>query len=549
MLGPVVVRHGAEETRIAKAQQRCVLALLLLDAGRVVPVARIAGALWEGDGAPRTARNVVQRAVSDLRRVLAVDPEVRLVHRAAGYALEVAPARIDLHRFRALAAGARSAGHGERRAAGLRQALELWRGEPLADVTAPELAVVKQALVEEWLSVLEESLDWEVRTGRHAALVPELRLLVAAHPWRERLHGLLMVALYRDGRPAEALRVFHDARRACSAETGTDPGPELQRLYQRVLRNDPELDAPAVTTALRTTAAVVPRQLPAPPRGFTGRGRELAALDGLPGLDGLAALDGLPGPDGDAGPGATMALATIGGSAGIGKTWLALHWAHRHANRFPDGQLFVDLRGSGPGGAPVAPAVAVRGFLDALGVAPWSVPADVDARVRLFRSLVADRRMLIVADNALGADQVVPLLPGSPLCAVVVTSRDRLTDLVTRHGAQPLRVGVLTGEESRQVLVGRLGEGRVAAEPGAVAELLAYCGGFPLALAVVAGRAAVDPEFPLAALAAELRDSATRRAVLGVATGPDLDAPSRHSQGTGPAIGGNRSLISRAVGR
>jgi DNA-binding SARP family transcriptional activator len=500
VLGPVVVRHGHGEVRIAKAQQRCVLAMLLLDAGRVVPLDRITGALWEGDGAPRTARNGVQRAVSDLRRMLAADPDVRLCYQAAGYVLEVDPARIDLHRFRELVVRAREADDGDGRAAALRQALDLWRGEPLADVTAPELAVVKQALVEERLSVLEESLDWEVRTGRHAAVVPELRLLVAAHPWRERLHGLLMLALYREGRPAEALQVFHDVRQAFSAETGTDPGPELRRLFHLVLRNDPELDAPAVTTPIAVapgaSAAVVPRQLPAPPKGFTGRDRELAALDR------------------EAGPDGTLVLSAIGGPGGIGKTWLALHWAHRHADRFPDGQLFVDLRGFSQEGSPLTPAAAVRGFLEALGIAPRSIPADLDARVRLFRSLVADRRMLIVVDNARSSDQVVPLLPGSPLCTVVVTSRNRLTDLVTRHGAQPLRLDVLTEQESRQVLVSRLGEDRVAAEPAAVGELLACCGGFPLALAIVAGRAAAHPDFPLAAPAAELRDVATRLAVL-----------------------------------
>ncbi|WP_051773219.1 AfsR/SARP family transcriptional regulator [Saccharothrix sp. NRRL B-16314] len=500
VLGPVVVRHGHGETRIAKAQQRCVLAMLLLDVGRVVPLDRITGALWEGDGAPRTARNGVQRAVSDLRRVLAVDPDVRLRYQTLGYLLEVDPARIDLHRFRALVVRAREAVDGEGRAAALRQALGLWRGEPLADVTAPELAVVKQALVDEHLSVLEECLDWEVRTGRHAAVVPELRLLVAAHPWRERLHGLLMLALYREGRPAEALQAFHDVRQAFSAETGTDPGPELRRLFHLVLRNDPELDAPVVTAPIVVAPgagpAVVPRQLPAPPKGFTGRDRELAALDR------------------DTGPDGTLVLSAIGGPGGIGKTWLALQWAHRHADRFPDGQLFVDLRGFSRGGPPMTPAAAVRGFLEALGVAPRSVPADLDARVRLFRSLVADRRLLVVADNARSADQVVPLLPGSPRCAVVVTSRNRLADLVTRHGAQPVRLDAVTEQESRQVLVGRLGEDRVAAEPAAVRELLACCGGFPLALAIVAGRAAAHPDFPLSAPAAELRDAATRLSVL-----------------------------------
>ncbi|HEX6342155.1 AfsR/SARP family transcriptional regulator [Umezawaea sp.] len=245
LLGPVAVWHRGLEVAVPKAQQRCVLALLLKDVGRVVVFERFVDALWDDDRMPRTARNVVQQAVSGLRRILSIDPGVRLAHHTAGYVLEVDPALIDLHRFRALVARSR----GEGRAAALRRALDLWRGEPLEDVNAPGVASIKQALTEERLAVLEERLDLEVRAGRDAELVPELRVLVAAHPWHERLHGLLMVALYRAGRPTDAFRAFHHARRASGVATGTGPGPDLHRLYERMLRNDPALDRPVAVTA------------------------------------------------------------------------------------------------------------------------------------------------------------------------------------------------------------------------------------------------------------------------------------------------------------
>ncbi|MEV8444207.1 tetratricopeptide repeat protein, partial [Actinosynnema sp. NPDC051121] len=228
-------------------------------------------------------------------------------------------------------------------------------------------------------------------------------------------------------------------------------------------------------------------QLPAVPAAFVGRRAELARLD--------AALDGGP----------AVAITAIAGAGGIGKTALALHWAHRTADRFPDGQLFADLRGFSPDGEPMDPAVAVRGFLDALGVEPARIPTDPHAQAGLFRSLVAGRRVLLVLDNAADTAQVTPLLPGSPTCAVVVTSRHQLPGLVTGHAAHHVRLDVLSGQEARALLTERLGA-RVAAEPRAVAELIASCGGFPLALGIVAGHAQTRPHVPLAALAAELRD-------------------------------------------
>ncbi|MGW5053692.1 tetratricopeptide repeat protein [Actinokineospora sp. NPDC004072] len=242
--------------------------------------------------------------------------------------------------------------------------------------------------------------------------------------------------------------------------------------------------------------AVVPRQLPLPPRWFAGRAAELAVLTAL--LEEAAES------------GATVVISAIGGAGGIGKTWLSVRWAHEQAARFPDGQLFVDLRGFSPSGEPMSAAEAMRGFLHALGEDPTKLPVDLDAQVGLYRSLVADRRMLIVLDNARDTAQVVPLLPGSRSCTVLVTSRRHLVGLVTVHGARSIDLNVLSAEEARQLLVDHLGAERVAAEPEAVAELLGCCAGLPLALSIVAARALTHPEFPLAALAEELRDQKTR---------------------------------------
>jgi DNA-binding SARP family transcriptional activator/tetratricopeptide (TPR) repeat protein len=485
LLGTVAVRHEGRDVVIGSAQQRCVLAVLLLDAGRVVPTERLIGVLWDGDDVPKTARNVLQGCVSDLRRAL----DVPLVHRSAGYVIEVDPDRIDLVRFRTLVAQANST-DGQARATVLRRALALWRGEPLTDVEAPGLAAVKHALAEERLSVLEETLGLELRLGRHNDLVPELTALVGAHPLRERPHGLLMLALHRAGRPSEALQAFLDARRVLRDEVGADPGPELVHLHQQILRADPALDR-----AGETDRAVVPRQLPPAPAVFSGRLRELTALTTAPDAE-------------------TVVISAIGGFGGVGKTWLALHWAHRNLDRFPDGQLFVNLRGFDPGGEPLAAADAVRGFLDALGVTPGAIPADPQAQAGLYRSLIADKRMLVLLDNARDTAHVTPLLPGTPSCTVVITSRDRMRGLATANGARNLTLDVLSEAEARDLLTRRLGPQRVLREAAAVAELLAHCAGMPLALGIVVGRATAHPDFPLSVLAVELRDTAGRLGAL-----------------------------------
>nr|CEL19790.1 transcriptional regulator, SARP family [Kibdelosporangium sp. MJ126-NF4]CTQ97015.1 transcriptional regulator, SARP family [Kibdelosporangium sp. MJ126-NF4] len=291
-------------------------------------------------------------------------------------------------------------------------------------------------------------------------------------------------------------------------ETGSrgDPRVATVRLLADALCLSPDMREELLAAAAGTTPAVgvseptspVPRQLPAQAEVFVGRGDELALLN--------EAFDA-------AEPGGMVVVSAVGGG-GIGKTWLALRWAQHNVDRFPDGQLFVDLRGFAPGGKPMEPTEAVRGFLDALGVNPSVIPVDLASQTGLYRSLVAGRRMLIVLDNAADTDHVLPLLPGSPTCAVIVTSRDRLVGLVTTRGARAVPVDALADTDARDLLARRLGQRRLAAEPAAVDELLACCAGLPLALAVVAARAALQPGIPLAALAAELRDTSTRLGAL-----------------------------------
>ncbi|GHJ38073.1 tetratricopeptide repeat protein [Streptomyces sp. TS71-3] len=285
-------------------------------------------------------------------------------------------------------------------------------------------------------------------------------------------------------------------------ETGRRRNPQVASVRQLAAALDlgpAELDellaaATGVGAPQAPQALPVPRQLPAPPVPFVGREDELHRLDAVLG----------PG----AGAAGTVVVSAIAGAGGVGKSWLVSHWAHRNVDRFPDGQLFVDLRGFSPDSDPMDPAVAVRGFLDALGIEPDRIPVAAHAQAALFRSLVAGKRMLLVLDNAADSAQITPLLPGGDTCTVAVTSRNRLSGLITGHGAHHLPVDILTDTEARALLAARLGTGRIEAEPAAVAELVRLCGGFPLALSITAGRAHVHPHLSLADLAGELREGA-----------------------------------------
>ncbi|MCG7523257.1 tetratricopeptide repeat protein [Streptomyces sp. OfavH-34-F] len=506
VLGTIEALFDGRRAEVGHLRQRCVLAALLVDVNRAVPVDELVVRVW-GDRAPQRAKGTLYGYVSRLRGALSGPPGVSIVRQPGGYLLEADPLSVDVHRFGDLVEAARAADD-ERASALMRQALELWRGEPFAAVETPWFHDLRHVLERTRFAAELDGTDIRLRCGEHGELLPTLTARAEEHPLDERVAAQLVLALYRSGRPADALTGYHGIRRRLAEELGVDPGAPLQRLHQRILNGDPELDLPAPARSAAPSPAPLPRsnvptprQLPAAPRWFIGRHRQLTALD--------RALDLAGEPDG------SMAVSVIGGGSGIGKTRLALHWAHRNLDRFPDGQLYVDLRGFDPVEKPVAPAVVVRGFLDALGVDSGSVPLDAQAQLGLYRSLMQGRRMLIVLDNAANAEQAAALLPGSTSCAVLVTSRRQLAGLAGAHGARLLTLDVLNDAEARDLLAHYAGPDRVAGEPTAVAALLAHCAGLPLALSVVGARATVHPDFPLAVLAEELADESARLDALG----------------------------------
>lgn len=490
LLGPLIVRREGASVPIAKGKQRALLAALLLDVGHLVTIRQLTDVLW-GDTPPAMARAALHNQVRRLRDALDGVGRDRILTQPGGYLIHLEPGELDVMRMQDLLASARASARArswDRASAIAADAVLLWRGEPLADLSSEALTRRSPYLTELYLQVVETRLEAEVNLGRHAEVTSELRRLIAEHPFREHAYALLMLALYRSGSQGEALAVYQGARRILVGELGCEPGPELQRLHQRILNGDRLLLGPAPKSAV----AVVPRELPPAIGQFTGRARELRALTSV--------LDG---------PAGAVVISAIAGAAGIGKTALAVQWAHQVANRFPDGQLYVDLRGFHPSGRPVPAAVAVRGFLETLGVQAERMPAGLDAQARLYRSLLSGRRMLVLLDNARNEEQVRPLLPGSHGCLVLVTSRCQLSGLVAAEGAHALTLGLLSEAEARDLLTRRLGAARLGAEPGAATELVGLCAGLPLALAIAAARAA-RPGARLDALAEELKDVQTR---------------------------------------
>ncbi|MDT0470850.1 BTAD domain-containing putative transcriptional regulator [Streptomyces sp. DSM 41014] len=507
VLGPVRAWRGAQELDLGSPQQRVVLTALLLRLGRPVTVGELIDAVW-GDDPPHAAVSVLRTYVSRLRKVLEPDrgsagSAQLIVSAADGYLADLPEEALDLTVFaQRIAEAKRLRADGQLSAAAelLHAALDGWEGTPLAGLPGPLAEVERSRLTEVRLNALESRLDLDLRLGRHHDVVPELVALAADHPLRERPTRLLMLALYRSGRQAEALAVYRRARNTLVAELGVEPGGALRGLQDRILAADPSLDlAPAAKAEPQAVAAAPaeplsrPAQLPADLASFTGRAPELAQLRAL-----LPGEGELP---------ATVVINAIAGMAGVGKTALAVHWAHEIAHRFPDGQLYINLRGFDPTGATVPPEEAVRLFLDALGVPSQRIPSGLDAQAGMYRSLLADRRVLILLDNALDTAQVRPLLPGSPGCMAIVTSRNWLTGLVANDGAHPLTLKPLDAVEAHGFLARRLGEARLVAEPGATEEIIERCARLPLALAIVAARAAAHPDFPLSAVAEELCDS------------------------------------------
>jgi DNA-binding SARP family transcriptional activator len=516
LLGPVEVWLDGQPVAAGHARQRAVLAVLLLDAGRAVSAEVLIDRVW-GEDPPQSVRNVLYGYVARLKALVVsgTDPCISLSRGPGGYLLQVGPDQVDLGRFRRLAADAADAAGDDRRAgAALGEAVGLWRGPALGGLDSPWLNAMRATLELERAGAVADLTDIRLRRGEHGALAGELAARAAESPADERLIGQLMLALHRCGRQAEALRWFEQTRQYLAGELGADPSPPLATLHQQILRADQSLAAPGPAARL---AAPVPRELPADVSAFTGRAAELAELDRLLGSSALAAAPGsVEAGSVEAGPGQarlardgsgrapTAVISAVSGTAGVGKTALAVHWAHRAGagGRFPDGQLHVNLRGYDPAG-PVTAADALAGFLRALGVPGPDIPPGEDQRAARYRSLLAGQRMLIVLDNAATAEVVRPLLPGTPGCAVLVTSRDALAGLVARDGAARLDLDLLPLDEAVALLGELIGE-RARADPDAAAALARQCARLPLALRIAAELAAARPHLPLTDLVADL---------------------------------------------
>ncbi|WP_405724493.1 tetratricopeptide repeat protein [Streptomyces sp. NBC_00028] len=522
LLGPVEIR-GADGACAdpGPGRQRAVLAALVVDAGRWVSMSTLIDRVW-GEDVPAQARPSLYAYISRIRRTLkglvpsggaGTDTVPQLRRGPGGYVLDVPPADVDLLRFRQLVEQARVQDRTDaERVVMLRAALGLWRGEPLAGLAGAWAERTRGSWVQERIEATRVWADAELRLGRPAEVIGTLTGQVAEYPLVEPLTVALMRALQLAGRGPEALTLYTVLQKRLAEELGTDPGSEAQQAHQAILRDAPVLPARSAAALVEGVAEAalyhtVPAQLPLRTAAFTGRNTELAFLDNL-----LTATTE---------PSAAAVVAVVWGTAGVGKTALAVHWAHGVTDRFPDGQLYVNLRGFDPSGAAVTPDRAVRGFLEAMGIPAEGIPVDFEARVGLYRSLLARRRVLVVLDNAADADQVRALLPGSAGCLAMVTSRNRLTGLVATEGAHPIALGLLSPAEAREMLARRIGEHRLTAEPDAVTEIATRCARLPLALAVTAARATIRPTLSLTRLAADL---AAARGSLAALAGDGDDA-------------------------
>jgi DNA-binding SARP family transcriptional activator/tetratricopeptide (TPR) repeat protein len=559
LLGPVQLWAGDRAVDLGPARQRTVLAALAVDAGTPVSLETLIVRVWD-EAPPPGARSGLYSYLTRIRRALAeLEPAPGLHVRSGGYVLELDPEMVDLHQFRRLTDQARQHPDEQTRADLLESALALWAGPALADLASPWAAAVRERLGQLRIDALLAWAAVQLALGRPDAVVGPLRERMIEHPLVEPLAARLMQALHQQGRGAEALALYAGVRERLVDELGTEPGTELRRVHRAILRDEPSRPATtggsAPTTgatterppnraagataerpptraassragadgrsassragadgrsassragadgrsassragdpALDPAGAVVPMQLPAMPAAFAARVREVEALDAL-----ARHIDRRT---------TTVVVSALHGTAGVGKTTLALHWGHRNAHLFSDGQLYVNLRGFDPVGQAMDPADALRFLLESLGVPGATVPAELEARAALYRSKLAGRRVLVVLDNARDVAQVRPLLPGAPGCLVLITSRNQLTGLVVADGAIPVGLDLLTPAEARELLSRRIGAERAASDPDAIEEIITRCVGLPLALAVVAARAISRPQVSLAMLAADLR--------------------------------------------
>jgi len=508
ILGQVQVETARGPLRLSGARERKILAVLLVGRGTVVTMDHLINAVWD-ERMPATVRRQVQNCVSALRRELDSHDLGRdvVLAEGPGYRVRLSPGELDLDVFDRRVATARSlvqARQPERAVAEFRAALGLWRGPALAGLDGRIIESAAARLEEQRLAAIEDCIDLEISLLRHREVIADLTALVAEQPMRERLVGQLMLALYRSGRQAEAFELYARTRAVLHDELGVDPGRRLQEVHSAILNAEQALPHPtadratvpdatsAASGSAPVTSAIsppVPAQLPMDVAHFVGRISHLEMLDGVLSTDGA------------------VGISIVAGMAGVGKTTLAVHWAHRVAVRFPDGQLYLNLRGYGPDGSAMTAGEALRGLLYALAVPPEGMPTDIDAQAGLYRSLVAGRRLLIVLDNACSVEQVRPLLPGTPNTLVLITSRNQLPDLVVGGAAHLVLLDPLPSGEAEQLLVQRLGRDRTTAEPGAVREIIDRCARLPLALALVAARATTNPTFPLQAVADGLAET------------------------------------------
>ncbi|ROR42353.1 AfsR/SARP family transcriptional regulator [Kitasatospora cineracea] len=497
VLGPVQAWRGGAPLALGSPQQQAVLVALLLGEGRPVTTDDLVDGIW-GDRTPPQAVAALRTYVSRLRSVLepnraARTPSEVLVSMTDGYALRIPADALDLAVFErhvAEAAAARADGGLRPAHDTLVAALDLWRGRPLPGVPGPYADAQRTRLAERQLAVAEERCALALEIGLHADVVAELNSLSAAYPLRERLRELLMLALYRSGRQAESLGVYADTRKLLIDELGVEPGGGLSTMHARILAGDPELLAPSAAppkAAEESPAFVPPAQLPADVSDFSGRSKMVGEL-----RDVLRA-----------GSGQAVVVTSLAGIGGVGKTTLAVHVAHSLRPDFPDGQLYVDLRGAGA--SPADPAVVLGDFLHALGSS--DAPDSLEQRAALYRSLLADKRMLILLDNARDAGQLRPLIPGVSGNAVMVTSRSRLAEL---PGAHLVDIEELTPDEALALFSAIVGAERVGAEPEAALQVVTSCGFLPLAVRIAAARLASRPRWSVSDLARRLADQRNR---------------------------------------
>ncbi|NGO76219.1 tetratricopeptide repeat protein [Streptomyces sp. YC504] len=493
LLGAVQAWTDAGPVELGPARQQTVLAALLVDANSPVTVEQLVDRVW-GERPPPRATHTLYSYVSRLRRLL---PETINRGPGGGYVLTADASRIDVHRFRRLLGQAGEAEDEARAVALFQEALALWRAEPFAGADTPWFNAVRETLRKERWAAELDCTDRRLRLGQHAELLSALAERSTLHRLDERLAAQYMLALYRCGRQADALAHYRSVRGVLAGELGIDPGQDLRRLHQDILDGGAELGTPAARAAVTPPPAwVVQSQLPPAPPDFAGR-------DDL--VDHLAELLASP----------AAVPVVVSGSPGVGKSALAVHLGHRLRPVFPDGQWYVRLLGTTE--RPRDPAEVLSGLLRACGLDADAVPETLDDRAAAFRSRVADRRVLLILDDAAGAEQVRPLLPGTAGVSVLVTSRPDLRGLTASHGAHPVPLAVLEQAEAHDLLAGVLGEQRVAAEPQAAARLAELCARLPLALRIAAANLAARPGTSLAAYAQELTEGSRRLTRLSIA--------------------------------